>query len=115
MIMTFCTTVLKNLFSKPVTKSYPMEPAQFTERTRGHVEINMDACVLCGLCGKKCPSDAIAVDRSNNTWSISRFDCVQCGHCITVCRKDALKIIPGYPEPGSEKGLAVFRKGNPSV
>ena len=41
-IMKFKNVVLKNLFSKPVTKNYPAEPAVYPERSRGHVEINID-------------------------------------------------------------------------
>ena len=35
----FAGTALKNLFSKPVTTSYPFAPAQYPERMRGHIEI----------------------------------------------------------------------------
>ena len=50
-LMKFKSVVLKNLFSKPVTKNYPAEPAVYPERSRGHVEINIDDCILCGICG----------------------------------------------------------------
>ena len=36
--MKFKSVVLKNLFSKPVTKNYPAEPAVYPERSRGHIE-----------------------------------------------------------------------------
>ena len=50
-IMKFKNVVLKNLFSKTVTKNYPAEPAVYPERSRGHVEIDIDTCILCGICG----------------------------------------------------------------
>ena len=57
-LMNFKSTVLKNLFSKPVTRNYPAEPAVYPERSRGHVEITIEDCILCGLCAMNCPSRA---------------------------------------------------------
>ena len=106
----FTGTVLHNLFHKPVTTSYPFVPKQYPERTRGHVEVDMETCLLCGLCSKSCPPRAIHVDRDTHTWSIHRFDCVQCGYCVQKCPKHCLSIVPGYPEPGAEKKLDIYHK-----
>ena len=110
MMMIFSKTVLKNLFSRPATTAYPAAPAQFKERTRGHIEFTADNCVLCTLCAKKCPTGAITVDREGKTWSINRFDCVQCGSCVNACRKNALAIVPGYPEPQDHKVTDCYLK-----
>lgn len=109
-IMNFSGTVLKNLFSKPVTVNYPKEPAVYPERSRGHIEIDMDSCILCGLCMRSCPSGALAVDRAAGTWSIDRFDCIQCGYCAQKCPKQCLTIVPGYQEPMGEKTVEVRKK-----
>ncbi len=109
-IMQFKNVVLKNLFSKPVTKNYPAEPAVYPERSRGHVEINIDDCILCGICGMNCPARTIKVDRKASTWSIDRFDCIQCGYCVEKCPKKCLTIVPGYQEPGAEKFVATYEK-----
>ena len=98
-LMSFKNTVLKNLFSKPVTKNYPAEPAVYPKRSRGHIEINIEHCILCGLCSMNCPSRAITVDRKAGTWTINRFDCVQCGYCTEKCTKKCLSNVPGYQEP----------------
>ena len=108
--MNFKGTVLKNLFSKPVTRNYPAEPAVYPERSRGHVEIDINDCILCGLCGRSCPSGAITVDRAGGKWSINRFDCIQCGYCTEKCPKKCLKILPGYQEPLGKKVTAVYEK-----
>lgn len=113
--MAFTGTVMKNLFSKPVTTSYPAEPAVYPERTRGHVENDIDKCVLCSLCAKSCPPGAIEVDRANNKWSINRYDCIQCGYCVEVCPKKSLSIIPGYQAPGPKKEMAVLDKPVPET
>ncbi len=95
--------VLKNLFSKPVTTKYPFEPKTFPERTRGHVENDMDACILCGLCQMRCPTGAISVDKQAQTWAIRPFSCIQCRACVDNCPKKSLSMHQKYQEPGSEK------------
>ena len=50
----FTKQVLKNLFSEPATTQYPFVPREYPERTRGHVDINKDQCILCGMCMRSC-------------------------------------------------------------
>lgn len=102
-IMIFAKTVLRNLFSKPATRPYPAVPRKYPERTRGHIEIDIDSCVFCGLCSKRCPSGAITVDRAAKSWSIDRFGCVQCGYCVESCNKHSLSMKQAYTEPAAEK------------
>ena len=109
-LASFTGIALKNLFSKPATTKYPEVPREYPERTRGHVAINIDDCILCGMCMRNCPPGAIKVDRAASTWSIQRFDCVQCGYCTEVCPKKCLSMVPGYPEPQPEKQAEVHQK-----
>ena len=108
--MGFAKTALKNLFSKPVTTSYPEKPKIYPERTRGHVEVSIEECILCGLCMRSCPPGAIRVNRGTSTWSISGFDCIQCGYCVEKCPKKCLKIVPGYTAPSRSKRTTVINK-----
>ena len=101
-VMSFSKTALKNLRSRPATLMYPAKKRQFFMRTRGHIERN-DACVLCGLCAKKCPMRAITVDRQEKRWSIDRFNCIQCGSCVESCNKKALAMRNEYTPPSTEK------------
>ena len=101
--MRFTRTALKNLFSKPATRPYPEQPREYPERTRGHVEIDIDTCILCGLCSRKCPTGAITVDRAEKTWKIERFGCIQCGCCVETCPKKCLTMKNTYTRPGAEK------------
>lgn len=108
--MPFTGTMLKNLFSKPVTTEYPAKPAVYPARSRGHIDIDIEQCILCGLCSRNCPPRAITVDRGAGTWAINRFDCVQCSYCTQVCPKKCLTISPGYQTPGAEKKEAIYQK-----
>lgn len=106
----FVQTALKNLFSAPVTTGYPFEPAQYPDRMRGHVSIQIENCISCGLCARSCPPGALTVDCKAGTWTINRFDCVQCGNCVNVCPKKCLSIVPGYTQPDVAKHSDTFTR-----
>ena len=95
--------VLGSLFKKPATKMYPVRPAVWMERTRGHIEIVIEDCIFCGICQKKCPTDAITVDRAAKSWAIQRMGCIQCSCCVEVCPKNCLTNMAGYTAPEAEK------------
>lgn len=107
---TLAGRVLKNLFQEPATVKYPFEPAEYPERMRGHVEIQIEDCIACGLCMRSCPSQAITVDRTAGTWTIDRFDCVQCGSCVNACPKKCLFMKTGYTAPDVSKTSETFTK-----
>jgi formate hydrogenlyase subunit 6/NADH:ubiquinone oxidoreductase subunit I len=109
-IMKFAPEALKNLFKKPVTTTYPAEPAVYPERSRGHVAIDVDGCISCGICQLSCPLGAIKVDKKEGTWDIDRFDCIACGYCVEKCPKKCLSMVSGYQEPGREKYEDKFRR-----
>lgn len=95
--------LMKSLFGKPATLMYPVAPAKVTEATRGHMTIEIENCIFCGLCQKKCPTNAITVDRNAGTWSIQRMKCIQCNACAYTCKKDALHMANTYTAPNTEK------------
>ena len=96
-------TVLKSAFRKPATLMYPVVEREWQERTRGSIDIDADKCILCGICAKRCPADAINVDRNGGKWEIHRMQCVQCGECVESCPKKCLEMNPKYTEPSPEK------------
>lgn len=112
-LMKFTGFALKNLFSKPATSNYPFEPAVYPEASRGHIEIDIDDCIMCGMCQRKCPSDAIKVDKATRTWSIERMGCVQCENCVNGCPKKCLSIKPGYSEPSATKTVDSYSQPIP--
>ena len=89
---------LKNLVRRPVTKRYPHAPRVYIEGTRGHIENDMEKCILCGICEKTCPATALTVDKAARTWTINRFSCVQCSACVRACppKSKSLSMHPEY-------------------
>lgn len=85
-----------SLFKKPETVLYPIETKPKPEGLKGHIEVDVNECILCGLCSRSCSTGCITVDRQAGTWQIFRLQCVQCGYCTTVCPKKCLSMKPNY-------------------
>lgn len=94
---------IRNLFSKPATRPYPFAPRTYFENTRGQVTIAIEKCIFCGICQRKCPTDAIAVEKAEKKWTIDRFACIACGNCIDNCPKDCLANKNQYTAPSARK------------
>lgn len=89
-------TVTKNLLTRPATLMYPFKPGKVFPGTRGQIAIKIEDCIFCGICQKKCPSDAITVTKDTRTWAIERLNCVNCNYCVEVCPKKCLRMEPRY-------------------
>ena len=111
-LVNFNKTVIQNLFSKPKTRKSEKE---YPEGTRGHVENDMDLCILCGLCSIKCPTHAITVDKNEKTWSIRPMSCIQCRCCVDNCPKKSLSMGLRFQEPGSEKVTKTFKQSEKAI
>ena len=87
------------------------QPAEYPERMRGHVEIQISSCICCGLCARSCSFDSDQGRQSGREHgTIDRFDCVQCGSCVAACPKKCLSMAKGYTEPGVAKKSETFIK-----
>ncbi len=51
-----------------------------------------EKCVYCTLCAKKCPQEAITVDRAEKVWKLDESKCIECGTCATACPKKAITL-----------------------
>ena len=102
--------IMRSLGGKPATLMYPVIPREWKERTRGRIEIEIDDCIFCGICSRKCPTDAITVKRDEKRWTIERMGCIQCSCCVEACPKDCLTNRAGYTSPNSEKIVDTFVK-----
>lgn len=92
-------TIMRNLFSKPATAMYPLVKNEFYSATRGEIVYDESTCNYCTLCAKRCPSQAITVDRAEKNWQIDRKRCLSCNFCISVCNKDSLSSAREYSLP----------------
>ena len=100
-----------SLFKKPETILYPLETKPQPAGLKGHIEIEAEKCILCGMCDRSCSTDCISVDKKARTWEINRFGCVQCGYCVTVCPKKCLTMNPNYWAASTE--ITIDRVGIP--
>lgn len=60
------------------------------------VEWEKENCILCGICEKTCPHDAITVSKEKGFVKIDEDLCVSCGKCAKKCPKDSIKKDYGY-------------------
>jgi len=96
--------VLKNLVSKPATRMYPIEKREPFKDSRGHIEgCDIEKCIFCGICQRKCPADAIVVNKAEKSWEIDQFKCVICNACVEACPKKCINSSASHKTPQSTK------------
>jgi ech hydrogenase subunit F len=102
-------TAIKTLISRPATILYPAQPAKKTVLTRGHVMNDGSRCISCGICMKKCPSQAILLEKEAKTWQIDRFRCVVCNSCVDSCPAKCLSMDTQYTAPAVTKSVEIIQ------
>jgi len=89
--------MLRALFHRPVTRSYPSERRPAPERLRGALRFDPTRCTGCCLCVKDCPAQAIEVvmvDRAARRF-VLRYHvdrCTFCAQCVQTCRFGCLQM-----------------------
>lgn len=53
------------------------------QRKTSHLHVKSDRCISCGLCARKCPVDAIAMENGLPVWTKPR--CTMCLGCLHRC------------------------------
>jgi formate hydrogenlyase subunit 6/NADH:ubiquinone oxidoreductase subunit I len=108
-LFSFAKMILTSLFRKPATVLYPFCPAKISKDARGLIAIDISKCIYCGICVRKCPTGALAVDRGSKSWQIDRLKCIWCGACVEVCPKKCLVQNSEYSKPTCAKNIEVFK------
>lgn len=103
-------TILNNLFSKPATRMFPKEIRPFFKGTRGSIDCDVDRCIFCSTCVRKCPADALMISREDKTWTIDPYRCVICGICVSVCPVKCIVSNEQYAHPMTKKEFVVRQK-----
>lgn len=85
---------LRNLLSSPATRRYPSELRPPFPGARGTLEFDLETCVLCGLCVRRCPTVALTCDREARLFAIEQLRCIACGVCVDACNKGSLSLSP---------------------
>ena len=107
-MLEFLPVIIKNAFLKPATRNYPFVVRAPFDKQKGHITIDLPACIFCGMCARKCPTSAIEVARAEKSWSIDRFKCIQCNACVECCPKKCLAMAPQYTAPAGKKSVEHF-------
>ena len=95
-MFTLIGTILKNAFGRPATRLYPFVKRPLPPGVRGRLDVEIDKCVYCTLCAKRCPANAITVDREARCWTLNPWACIVCGYCAEACPKKCLSMKPEH-------------------
>lgn len=106
----FLSVIMKNAFHSPATREYPKVKREPFPGQKGHIDINIENCIFCGMCMRKCPTHAILVKRPDKTWTIDRFKCITCAACTETCPKKCLSMNGQYTPPAHGKSVDSFTK-----
>jgi ech hydrogenase subunit F len=109
-ILRMSTLIFGNFFKKPYTKMYPIRKWEPYKNTRGSIQVEIDKCIFCSICQKRCPAQAITVDKNTKKWEINRLRCIMCNYCVEVCPKKCLSAINHYAAPSPDKVTFVYEQ-----
>ncbi len=79
-------------FTKPQEEKNKAEENGAGAAAGGKPVMDAEKCVYCTLCAKKCPQEAIQVDRKEKIWKLDEEKCVECGICAGACPKKAIEM-----------------------
>jgi len=106
--------VTRNFFNKKLTRAFPAGPERAPyERTKGRIVFNEKTCILCSICAKRCPSDAITVDRATGKWELDAFRCILCNECVVSCPKKSITMSTERRNGSETKVVETFQMEPP--
>ncbi len=97
--MNLLQNIIQNVFGAPATREYPFVKRETFEGARGHITMDPNLCIYCGICAKKCPTNALAVDKDPKSWTLDPFKCIICNACVEVCPKKCIYMNKDHRAP----------------
>lgn len=96
--------IIRNVFSSPATRKYPFETREPFTGSRGKIVFKSENCTCCGACARRCPAEAITVDREKRQLTFKVAHCIICEACIEACPKNDIVLdfkwrAPYYSKP----------------
>ena len=111
-LFTIAKTISRSLFRKPATRMYPYIKKENFPVTRGRIFNNIEACIFCGICGRKCPTHAITVTKETKEYDLRSLQCIACGFCVEVCPVKCLTMENHYSSSvyGHNEGIYHYQQ-----
>lgn len=104
--------ILANAARKPATRHYPFVQREPFAGVRGELCIEIEKCIFCMTCARKCPSQCITVDAKAGTWTCDPMACVYCSICVEACPAKCLGMKPKHRAPTTER-IMMVHQGTP--
>ncbi len=114
---------LRRMFSKPITRQYPLEKVPVANGFRGlhalvrDLETGKSKCIGCLRCVQVCPSMCIHIGhhedgqrRVVDSYEIDALRCVYCGYCEEVCPVNALVLTEIFEYSGYDRNAFDFNE-----